>query len=72
MTNADYVGHNRNPGDTGAGWSGVTPEQKDRAAGRDQSYPQTARVRLTRAVANTRRVASLHGSGYWSGLRGMR
>jgi hypothetical protein len=50
------VGHNRNPGDIGDGWTGVTHEQKDHAAGRD----------TWDVVAHTERVARLQGSGYWT------
>lgn len=51
----------------GAGWTGVTPEKKDWAAGRLYMDTYGRRVdRLTAVLFNTEQVKQKWGSGYWS------
>ena len=59
---------NRNPGDDGTGWSGVTPAQKNWSAGRMYEDIRTGRPLgpAASALFNANQVAETLGSGHWS------
>lgn len=59
------VGALHDQGGEGHGWSGVTPQQKDQAAGRDR-LDVTVDDRFLTAGKNTELVALRRGSGHWT------
>jgi hypothetical protein len=64
------VGHNRNPGESGAGWTGVTDDDKRNAGGKAPDGANADR-RAHFAAANANDVADTWGTGHWTNQNGV-
>jgi hypothetical protein len=66
ITQPRWIGDQHRP--EGDGWTGVTPADKDRAAGRYVVDRRTGD--LVSAAANANTVVARHGSHYWTRRHG--